>query len=402
MRTDLKDLPLRQAEHAGLAYDVLAPLDEKGEIPDTRKEDWLESVADIEVPRAYDGAFKRWERSFGPRDKIAILTLDARLLVGHGNPAPSQVGLTLHHTWGVPIIPGSALKGLCAQYVETTYGPETPTAAPWEDAERGAFQGVTWADKRILRGPGEAYRGLFGAPDAEEDVLYREQEALGDDGYAAGAAQGLVTFHDALYIPGSCRQDDGRDLPLAPDVLTVHQKSYYDGANCTAQPEPNDYDDPVPVGFLTVRPRAHFRLALSGPEDWVTLAAYLLAEALGDWGAGGKTAAGYGQGTVSPWETPAPLSSPLFASFMDWIAHPVDQATGERINNDRKRIDYIHDQWAARLMGMSQSERARAAEEIQRRLGNVGLGGAKARRRAKLLACLAADTPAPDCSDLDA
>ncbi len=290
MRRVIRDIGIPD-HHVGLAYEIWAPLLDEGanagHIPDDKKQGWLQKVARISVDEAYRHAFERWKRSFAEKN-IRILKLRSRLLVGHGNPAPTEVGLTVHHTWGVPIIPGSALKGLCAHYLETVYGPEEPTAEPWKDEERGPLQGVLRQGSRIKAGPGEIYRRLFGAPDTAQDRQYREM------GYPAGASRGEVVFHDALYVPGS----SSGDRPYAVDVLTPHQRGYYgtdagsdgDGKNTW----PNDYEDPVPVNFLTVRPGACFLLALSGPEDLVELARFLLLAALKEWGVGGKTAAGYG------------------------------------------------------------------------------------------------------------
>jgi len=184
---------------------------------------------------------------------------------------------SVHHTWGVPMIPGSALKGLLAHYVDAMYGPENTDLPPWEqqdmERERVCYQGVTWHGRRVRRGPGEVYRALFGSPDADED------DAMRDRGIEAGAAAGRIVFHDAL--PGSAEGD----RPFAADVLTVHQKGYY-GSSGVAWP--NDYDNPNPVGFLSVRPGARMLLALSGPPDWTRLAERLLTDALREWGVGGQ------------------------------------------------------------------------------------------------------------------
>src|SRR5690606_31969101 len=128
-----------------------------------------------------------------------------------------------------------------------------PDREPWEqqgaERARSAYQGVTWNGRRIERGPGAIYRALFGAPDAREDDAMREHRL------EAGAAAGLVTFHDALYVPGSIA--DNR--PFAADVLTPHQQGkpnhpgYYDSSGAAF---PNDYNSPVPVAFLTVRPKS--------------------------------------------------------------------------------------------------------------------------------------------------
>jgi CRISPR-associated protein Cmr6 len=54
----------------------------------------------------------------------------SRLLVGHGTQSPTEVGLTTHRTWGVPVVPGTALKGLLSHYVDAVYGPRDPKLHP--------------------------------------------------------------------------------------------------------------------------------------------------------------------------------------------------------------------------------------------------------------------------------
>lgn len=263
-------------DHAGLAYEVWAPFAAAdGKIPDAQRQSWLEAVARIAASPDYPKAFERWRQSFsGEGEECLEVEAISRLLVGHGLSSATDVGLALHRIWGVPVIPGSALKGLLAHWVEATFGP-----APGEaDEQRLPFAGVEWDGRRIVKGPGEVYRALFGAPEADEAV----------PGGPNLAAAGLVTFHDALWVPGT----PGGESPLAVDVLTVHQKRYYDSAG--GEP-PVDWDDPNPVAFLSVRPGARFLLALSGPGEWTALARDLLSEALTDWGVGGKTSAGYGR-----------------------------------------------------------------------------------------------------------
>ena len=328
-----RDVP----DHLGLAYDAWAPTEEgDGKVSDDNRRPWLEKLTDIAVSSDYARSFERWKASFSATgDRLAELTLARRLLIGHSNTSAIDVGLTVHHTWGVPVIPGSALKGLVAHYVDATYGPVEPGKKPWEqhDDERARvdYQGVTWDRRRIERGPGAIYRALFGAPDAREDATMRER------GFEAGAAAGLVTFHDALYVPGSIPDNK----PFAADVLTVHQKGYYDDGLRWAQwnehrrgqePEvgpPNDYDSPNPVAFLTVRPKCRLLLALSGPSEWTELAAQLLADALKNWGVGGKTAAGYGIGTVGEWKAPEPRRSKAEEAVANMEKHGKDALSGD-------------------------------------------------------------------------
>jgi len=281
-------LPNKQVpEHFGLAYEVWAPVGKDGKVPDSERAEWLRQIADMAIAADYARSYARWKASFSaPGDRTFELKLVSRLLIGHGNTSATDVGLTVHHTWGVPVIPGSALKGLLAHYVSAVFGPSDPHCWPWEqtgeEQTRAEYQGVLWQGKRIKRGPGAVYRALFGAPDADEDDLFRKH------GFDAGAVAGLVTFHDALYVPRNAQDDK----PFALDVLTVHQKPYYDDLG---QHWPNDYSSPNPVSFLTVRPGTHFLFALSGPADWTELAESLLVDALQEWGVGGKTSAGYGR-----------------------------------------------------------------------------------------------------------
>ena len=302
MRRALRDaLGNEVPDHLGLAYEAWGPVGDDGKVGDNDRRPWLKKLAGLAVSPDYARYFARWKASFASDgDRLAEFTLTSRLLIGHGNASAIDVGLTVHHTWGVPVIPGSALKGLVAHYVDATYGPADASKKPWEqegdERVRANYQGVIWRRRRIARGPGAIYRALFGAPEADEDAAMREQ------GFEAGAKAGLVTFHDALYVPGS-RADN---KPFAADVLTVHQKGYYDSSG---QSLPNDYDSPNPVAFLTARPECRFLLALSGPGEWTELAAQLLADALKNWGVGGKTAAGYGIGTVGEWKAPEPRRS---------------------------------------------------------------------------------------------
>lgn len=284
MRSVLREIGYEDITHVGLAYDAWAPV-EPGDGKVSTKEDrqkknprdeWLKKLVEIKIDKDYKNYFNTWKQSLDDGDTLtATFTLESRLLIGHGEPSAAEVGLKVHHTWGVPVIPGSALKGLLHHYLTITYD-DDPN-----------FKGVKWDGSRITKGPGRAIHTLFGGPEvpgkAEKDKEDTDK-----------AAAGFVTFHDALYNPGSAPENQ----PYAADVLTVHQKSYNDSKGEKA---PNDYDSPTPIGFLTVRPGVEFLVALSGPEKVVELAFQKLDDALQEWGVGGKTSAGYGRMT-SDWQ----------------------------------------------------------------------------------------------------
>lgn len=354
MRASIRDrVGVDAGEHVGLAYTTLAPVAQDGKVPDKAKDPWLRELADIAIGPDYRAHVDAWIASFAHTSaRMFTLTLDARLLIGHGNASGTGVGLTVHHTWGVPIIPGSALKGTLTHHVATTHGSDPLSTTP--DPAHDPWRGLGWAGTTIARGPGELYRALFGAPDADDD------RATG----APGATRGYVVFHDALYLglgapvrevispaPDSTR-------PFAADTLTVHQKRYYDERGKT---EPCDHDDPNPVGFLTVRPGAQFVVVLEGPPDWTALAGQLLRESLAQRGVGGKTTSAYGRATLTDARAPAPPPSAAVAGFSAWLDKARDGGVAQR-----DLLARIQDEHLEHLRALSDTDRSTAATLIRR------------------------------------
>lgn len=207
----------------------------------------------------YGEAFERWRRAFAsdtPCRSERLLTA-SRLIVGLGSENVLETGLRLHHTYGAPIIPGSALKGLASHYCHDVWGQRRNASAPDENL--------------LFRRRGKHHSLLFGAT---------------EDG-------GVITFHDAWIVPQSLT-----DGALRLDVMTPHHPKWQ-----TKEASPTDFDSPVPVSFLSVAGTFDLRLSWSGPagtpqdqaEAWTRLAMQLLQEALAEWGVGGKTSSGYGR-----------------------------------------------------------------------------------------------------------
>ncbi|MGH3221701.1 MAG: type III-B CRISPR module RAMP protein Cmr6 [Streptosporangiaceae bacterium] len=196
----------------------------------------------------------------GPRHCVRLQARpEWRLAVGLGSNANAhEIGLALHGTYGWPVIPGSALKGL---------------AAVW-----AVSSGVDAADVwRVLGGP-------------RNDVPYPQVEGV-EGQRKPPAARGTVCFLDA--IPA------GEPVIVVADVLTPHVKPYYDGAATGNLVPPAEYHNPVPLTFLTVRGAYAVDLYGSDSKD-VGLAAEWLTKAGDELGAGAKTSAGYGYLSVSP------------------------------------------------------------------------------------------------------
>src|SRR5207302_10163433 len=54
--------------------------------------------------------------------KKRIAHVKGRMIIGLGDESVLETAITLHRTYGVPYIPGSALKGLAAAYVRQRLG----------------------------------------------------------------------------------------------------------------------------------------------------------------------------------------------------------------------------------------------------------------------------------------
>jgi len=229
------------ATHAGLWLDKFYDASIESE-KTTPEHELVEQVAGLSVPQAYDDFFKRWEQSLNALGaQIRRAKVKGRLAINLGAESVLETSIALHRTYGVPYIPGSALKGLAASFAHQH------------------LEGETWR-----KGTGEAHKELFGTTEQA----------------------GCVTFFDALYMPGSGHQ--GR--ALWPDIITVHHPDYYQGKN---NAPPADWDSPTPINFLTAT--GTYLIALAGPDAWVQAAFSILEKALASEGIGAKTNSGYGR-----------------------------------------------------------------------------------------------------------
>lgn len=232
--------------HAGLWLDkFIFNQESKGgqEKKDTPKTALVKEVARIPVPESYGKFFERWKTALKHlKARTGTATAQGRMAIGLGDESVLETSVKLHHTYGVPYIPGSALKGLAASYARNRIG------------------GV-WAKGKH----NHAYNIVFG----------RTEEA------------GYISFHDALYIPALAAGQ-----PLRSDVITVHHPDYYANKN----KPPADWDDPNPVPFLSAT--GEYLVALSaipGCEMWLAQAWKILERALREEGIGAKTSSGYGR-----------------------------------------------------------------------------------------------------------
>ncbi|KPL86189.1 type III-B CRISPR module RAMP protein Cmr6 [Herpetosiphon geysericola] len=248
-RTALAQIKPAPTTHAGLWLDRF--LTEAGADDETKaKASLVEQVAGLKVPALYNYFFDRWKASLNQPDIICREAIvQGRMIVGLGNASPIETSICLHHTYGVPYIPGSAIKGLVAAYARQQLG---------DDWAKGS--------ETQPENPLNAYQTMFGHP----------------------SSAGYLTFFDALYIPNSSQ-------PLAIDVMTPHHMNYQQGGSLQA---PTDFDSPNPVAFLSAT--GSYLFAIGGEEAWVTAAFAILEKALQEYGIGAKTSSGYGRLKLEP------------------------------------------------------------------------------------------------------
>lgn len=194
-----------------------------------------------------------------------------RLIVGIGHESVYEVSITLHHIYGIPYIPGQAVKGVTRSWIITeVFGQD----------EKEALK-----DKLFCH--------IFGSP---------KESAIGEH-------QGSVMFFDAFptLVP-----------KIEVDIMNPHYGDYYQDDK--GKTPPADYFNPVPIPFLTVGKNTKFEFivgmkkplkaedilkgtqsplitrckSLSNNSAVVEIAMVWLKKALTDHGIGAKTAVGYG------------------------------------------------------------------------------------------------------------
>lgn len=202
-----------------------------------------------------------------------------RVIVGLGGKGMLEVGITLHHLYGFPIIPGSALKGLARAYALITL----PAAG--SDGKNLTPQKLEERVEKYARdkAKAKAERKQFTAnPDYD---LFLAVFGAQDD---AGAA----IFFDALPDRVS----------FEVDIMNVHYPDYYNAKGKNTPPA--DYYSPTPIDFLTVGKGSRFIFGVAvrhlkgkSDEEHIKLrqqAWKWLKAGLETMGVGAKTTSGYG------------------------------------------------------------------------------------------------------------
>lgn len=206
----------------------------------------------------FTGISKRYEdcmKSLLPdHNKTMKFKPDWRLIVGLGNESVYEISITLHHIYGFPYIPGSAIEGVVRNWIITEL---------FHSDEKEALKDLGFCD-------------IFGCT---AESVYKE------------ARKGKIFFFDAFPTEAP---------KLDFDIMNPHYSEYYSEGK-----PPGDYYNPIPIPFLTVKDTpftfniaAKENIAISdgifAGKPILDITSEWLIKALSEHGIGAKTAVGYG------------------------------------------------------------------------------------------------------------
>jgi len=180
-------------------------------------------------------------KKLGLKVKEVNLKSENKLIIGLGNANVYETSITLHHIYGIPFIPASAIKGMLRSYI------------------------------------------------IENEFNKNEEEALKEkwfvDIFGDNSIKGKVYFFDAFF----------EDFEIEKDIMNPHYPDYYDEKDF-----PTDCQNPRPINFLVVK-NASTKIVFGikkgffiKNEDVLDFIHSKLKSAFKEFGIGAKTSVGYG------------------------------------------------------------------------------------------------------------
>ncbi|QDQ42529.1 type III-B CRISPR module RAMP protein Cmr6 [Methylacidiphilum kamchatkense] len=244
-----------------------------------------------------------------PQVSLIYAQLRSRLMVNMAGGVLENAGLCLDR-FGIPYIPGSAVKG-CARrmaiekLLEAT-DDEKPTllseialvfgwtSSDWEEKHKDSsdFYYGCHSQLSLVRKAAEILLETFSIPTRNSDTLEQLLENIPN---YAGTVRFLAAYPiPTEFYPTAEKPKQTGDLEL--DVIACHHQKYY--AQDQEYSKAWDTEDPIPVFFPAISPFHIFVFCLQSSqrasEKAKKLAESWLQEGLETLGIGAKTAAGYG------------------------------------------------------------------------------------------------------------
>lgn len=252
--------------HAGLLMQRGLREWEEGEKPIKKK--LISDISSVRPDDLYLLAFNRWLNTTYDKTNFATLsaTIDGRLFTGLPLGGTLETGAMTHHSYGMPMIAGSSVKGAVRSYAEHLF------------AQRDSNGRICYQDKKVV---------VKANKQALLDVLF------GTDSDDEHANAGYLIWHDAWWIPqitGDGKLATGKDKnqPFVGEIVTVHHQQYYNGD----LPEALDIENPIPNQQIAIQ--GSFYFVIEGESRWVEFAQMLLQDMLVEQGMGAKGSNGYG------------------------------------------------------------------------------------------------------------
>jgi CRISPR-associated protein Cmr6 len=232
-----------------------------------------------------------------------------RFVVGLGAAHVLETGITLHRLFGLPIIPGSALKGAARTWALLKLAEElgVPILSPTEAAAKSQtplekFEAVILSQESEREQAALLSQLLQDSTIPDEAPIrnlspqeLREKCQPFFEVFGSTERAGSVIFFDAIPL----------EVPkFQLDIMNPHYPQYYDkrGGSSKEPVPPADWDSPRPVFFLTVI-ETPYRFAIAARSEQgnrlLDLAEQWLKGALAELGIGAKTSADYGFWDVS-------------------------------------------------------------------------------------------------------
>lgn len=240
----------------------------------TAKEKLIDTIASVRSNDLYQLAFERWlnltysneDEGINQESEFRHLsaTVNGRLFTGLALGGAIETGAMVHHTYGMPMIAGSSIKGAVRNYAENLYV---------KRLENGEI------DYRIEIKNGKEIKHLQFDDDKQAilNVLFGKDSDENADA-------GFLIWHDAWWIPNVKNEQN----PFVGEIVTVHHQNYYQGE----LDEALDIENPVPNQQIAMI--GSFYFTIQGDKAWADYALELLKGALQYQGLGAKGSNGYG------------------------------------------------------------------------------------------------------------
>ncbi|QMT32450.1 type III-B CRISPR module RAMP protein Cmr6 [Alysiella filiformis] len=237
----------------------------------------IEKIAGAKADDLYLLAFNRWLNCTFDNDEFVHLSakVNGRLFTGLALGGALETGAMIHHTYGMPMIAGSSIKGAVRAYAEYIF------------AKRKIVDNQEVIDYRIEIKQGKEIKHF----QFDEDKQAILNVLFGTESDDDNAEAGYLIWHDAWWIPNvdkKGRLTQSNNCPFVGEIVTVHHQDYYQGK----LDEALDIESPIPNQQIAMI--GSFYFSIQGDKAWADYALDLLKGALQYQGLGAKGSNGYG------------------------------------------------------------------------------------------------------------